>query len=95
MTKLEELPARIDDLQVQILQFREETRSEFSAVRREIHELRRETSDQFDQTNAEIQQSRREMRVLHEDVISRIALLGEVGPARRRAAVPREPRKKR
>jgi hypothetical protein len=82
VTRLEELPARIDDLQLQILQFREETRGECSAVRREMREG-------FDGVNRQFEQTRSEMRVLHEEVISRIALLGEVGGPRRRAVSPR------
>ena len=52
MTTLEQLPERLDRLESQILQFREEVGDEFSAVRRE-------------------------MRVLHEDVLGRIAVIGE------------------
>jgi hypothetical protein len=61
VTNLEELPGRIDDLTLQVSQLRTEMRAEFSAVRAEIAE--RATGS--------------EMRALHEDVISRIALLQE------------------
>ena len=60
MTRLEQLPARIDDLTLQVSQLRTEMRGEFSAVRREVSEL----ADRLDTR----------MRVLHEDVIARIAL---------------------
>ena len=36
MTKLEELPSRIDDLTLQVSQLRTEMRAEFSAVRAEM-----------------------------------------------------------
>ena len=48
VTSLEKLPARMDALELQILQFREEVRVEFSAVRTEMkagdEETRREIS---------------------------------------------------
>ena len=73
VTKLEELPGRIDDVTAQVSQLRTEMRVEFSAVRAEIAE---------GATGSE-------MRALHEDVISRIALLQE-GWAR-----PRKPRSRK
>ncbi len=87
VTILEELPARIDDLTSQVSQLRIEMRGEFSAVRTEIAEqvatctqtLRAEMAGQIGGLAAQ-------MRVLHEDVISRIALLQEglSGAAKRR-----------
>ncbi len=59
MTQLEQLPDRIDDLTSQVSQLRTEMRAKFSAVRAELAE--RATGV--------------EMRVLHEDVISRLVLL--------------------
>ncbi len=76
MTELEQLPGRIDDLTSQISQLRTKMDAEFSAVRAEIAE--RATGV--------------EMRVLHEDVINRLALLQE-GQAPRSKPKPR-PRKK-
>ena len=61
--KLEQLPKRMDALEVQIVQLRTEMRDEFSAIRQEMR--------------AGDQETRTLMRVLHEDVIGRIALLGE------------------
>ena len=61
VTKLEELPGRIDDLTSQVSQLRTEMSAEFSAVRAEIA----------------VRATGSEMRALHEDVISRIALLRE------------------
>lgn len=69
MENLERLPARMNALELQILQLREEMHSGFSALRQDIREGDEET--------------RRFMRVLHEDVIERIARIQE-GPGRRK-----------
>lgn len=61
VTELEQLPGKIDALTWQVSQLRTKVDAEFSAVRAEIAE--RATGS--------------EMRALHEDVISRIALLQE------------------
>lgn len=61
--RLEQLPDRISSLESQILQFREEVRAEFSNIRGEMHQFHDVSMNQ--------------MRVLHEDVVSRIALLNE------------------
>jgi vacuolar-type H+-ATPase subunit I/STV1 len=70
MQTLQELPnrvasldSRVASLEVQILRLRGEMREEFYAVRQEI--------------KAGDEETRRYMRVLHEEVISRIKLLGE------------------
>ena len=63
VTNLERLPERMDRVESQIVQLRTEMHDEFSAVRDEIRFGDEET--------------RRLMRVLHEDVISRFALLQE------------------
>ena len=57
------IPARVASVELQIVQLRDEMRLGFSAVRQEIREGDQET--------------RRYMRVLHEDVIARIAALGD------------------
>ena len=84
--QLETLPARMAAVELQILQLRDEMRSEFSAVRRELTGLfRAELHTNIDSLRAEIraeirqgdEETRRYMRVLHEDVIARIAALGE------------------
>jgi hypothetical protein len=75
VTRLEELPGRIDGLTSQISQLRAEMRAEFSAVRAEIAEQGTSLATR--------------MRVLHEEVIGRIALLQE-GLTRD----PRRPRRK-
>ena len=67
MRALSELPERVASLEAQFLQFRIEVREEFSSLRSEIRaEIR-----------AGDEETRRFMRILHEDVISRIAVLGE------------------
>ena len=72
--KLQKLPARMDTFELQFLQFREEVRVEFSATREQLQaEIR-----------AGDEESRRYMRVLHEEVISRIALIQEGLPARKK-----------
>ena len=72
VTELEQLPARIDDLTSQVSQLRIKMSAEFSAVRAELSEL----GDRLDTR----------MRVLHEDVIARIALLQDgLTPAKRKS----------
>ena len=84
--QLETLPARMAAVELQILRLRDEMRSEFSAVRRELTGLfRAELQTNIDSLRAEIRaeirqgdgETRRYMRVLHEDVIARLAALGE------------------
>ena len=63
MEILEQLPERVSALESQIVQLRDEMQSEFSATRALVREVDEDT--------------RRYMRVLHEDVIQRIATLAE------------------
>jgi len=64
---LEALPARMNRLESQFLQMRQEVRCEFSAVREGLRaEIR-----------AGDEETRRLMRVLHEDVIARLSLIQE------------------
>ena len=102
MTRLEELPARIDDLTSQVSQLRTEMRGDFSAVRSEMATgfgaLRSEMTAGFaavavktdkleaqtdglatktDRLEAKTDGLAVQMRMLHEDVIARIALLQE------------------
>lgn len=80
---LERLPARVDALELQFLQFREEVRVEFSATRAE---LRAEIQGVETRLTALIregdEETRRYMRVLHEDVIAGMATIGEGGRSR-------------
>ena len=72
--RMEGLDHRMDRLESEVVQLRTEMRDEFAAVRREMA-----TGDDRVMTtlSARIEDARRETRVLHEDVIDRIALLGE------------------
>jgi len=63
VTAVEQLPERVAALESQIVQLRGEMRSEFSAVRQEMRDL--------------FAESGRHARVLHEDVITRIAAIRE------------------
>jgi galactokinase len=69
MELLEGLPARMGAVEVQIRQLRTEMDEQFAAVRAEIRDGDEET--------------RRYMRVLHEEVLSRMAIIQE-GLLRRR-----------
>ena len=70
MTRLEEVPVRMDRLESQIVQFRTDVRGEFSAVRTDIsavdEALRREMQEGFSTLRAEIRGGdegiRRELR---------------------------------
>ena len=75
VTELEQLPGRIDDLTSQVSQLRTEMRDEFSAVRAEIAEQGAASAARDEAIGIR-------MRVLHEDVISRFALLQEGLPPR-------------
>lgn len=61
---LEPLPARIDNLEVQILQFREEVRAEFSATREGMGGLRAEMLQLHEQALARVALT--EAALLHE-----------------------------
>ncbi len=63
MHELRELPGRVASLESEFLQFRLDVKAEFSAIHLAIR-----TGDE---------ETRRYMRVLHEEVLTRIALLGE------------------
>lgn len=88
MTDLERLPARMDRLTAEV----GELRTEVGELRTEVSELRTEIRTEFTTVHREItaadervmtiltariEDSRREMRVLHEDAIARIAVIGE------------------
>ena len=71
---LEKLPARLEAVESQIVQLRDEMRGEFSAVRQEIGAT---AAGLHAEIRAGDEETRRYMRVLHEEVLSRIAMLGE------------------
>ncbi len=74
MAALDRLSARVDALELQMSQFRGEVRAEFAATRAELR----------DEIRAGDDETRRYMRVLHEDVIARIATIGEGRPSRKK-----------
>jgi hypothetical protein len=79
VTTLEQLPARVDALTEQILQFREEVRIEFSATHAKIDALDQRLTRQIDTVERQLSA---QMRLLHEDLVSKLALLKE-GSSRR------------
>ena len=79
MDALSQLPARMSAVQGAVVALRADMSAEFAAVRDEIR--------------AGDEETRRQMRVLHEDVIARIALLQE-GLDRRKGQGPAPVRRK-
>ena len=74
MDELRGLPDRFAALESDILQFRTEVRGEFSAVREEMrHEIQRTIDLLRSEIRAGDAETRRYMRVLHEEVLTRIA----------------------
>jgi hypothetical protein len=67
---LEQLPERVSALESQIVLLRDEMRSEFSATRRGLTERMESLFDA----------NERHMRLLHEDLVQRIATIGESRP---------------
>jgi predicted phage gp36 major capsid-like protein len=85
VAELEEPPARVAAVDSQILQFRAEMQSGFSALRAANEETRAEMVRSDDETRAQ-------MRVLHEEIIARLALLHEGRESPSRTRRPRRPR---
>lgn len=77
MRDLSGLPDRVASLEAQFVQFRAEVKEEFSSIRVDLLALREGQDGLREELRAGDEETRRFMRVLHEDVISRIALLGE------------------
>ena len=73
LERLDALQADLTAFHGEFLQFRQETRDEFSAVRKEFTAFRREIRGMWDMTSG----LRTHMQVLHEELLSRIALLAE------------------
>ena len=71
---LERLPDRVTALESQIVQLRDEMRSEFSAVRADAVETRRVLTERMESL---FDANQRHMRLLHEDLVERIARMGE------------------
>lgn len=74
--RLVKVEGRLATVEVQIVHLREEMRSEFSAIRGELGE-------RFEALYERGEDTRRYMRVLHEEVIDRIARIGEGPPPSR------------
>jgi hypothetical protein len=73
---LEQLPHRMDALAVQIVQLREEMRSEFSAIRTGMRDSVEGTERALStQMRALFEANETHMRVLHEDLVQRIATI--------------------
>lgn len=93
---LQELPARVAAVESQILQFRAEMQSGFSALRAANEETRADMVRLNAETRAEMVRSddetRAQMRVLHEEIIARLALLHEGRESPSRTRRPRRPR---
>ena len=74
MEALETLAGRMTRVELQLVQLRDEMRAEFSAIRGgagvTLSSLRQEISARDEET-------RRYMRMLHEDVIARLAIIQE------------------
>jgi len=85
VTRWEELPAHVEALALQVLQLRDEMRSEFSTVRDEIRagdeETRRTLRDDIRTGLAEVMA---QARVLHEDQQAALALIAEGRRPRRK-----------
>jgi len=75
---LERLPERVTAVETQIVLLRDEMRSEFSAVRTDIRtgdeETRRMLTERMESL---FDANERHMRLLHEDLVERIARMGE------------------
>ena len=88
VSERERLPAKVTELGTQIAQLRSEMHAEFSAIRGEMQAefsaVRGEMQAEFSAVRGEIrdgdEETRRQMRVLHEDLVARIALLGQGRP---------------
>jgi hypothetical protein len=72
--RLERLPDRVTAVESQIVLLRDEMRSEFSAVRADAVETRRVLTERMESL---FDVSGRHMRLLHEDLVERIARMGE------------------
>ena len=88
---LETLPDRMTRVELQLVQLRDEMRAEFSAIRggadadvtlstlrQEIRAIKEETRRVLrEEIRAGVEETRRYMRMLHEDVIARLAIIQE------------------
>jgi hypothetical protein len=88
VTNLQELPGRMDALSVQISQLRDDVGAQISQLREEVGSLGGRISGTERALREEIvagdERILTQVRVLHEDVVSRLALLQEGQPRSRR-----------
>ena len=92
MQEMRDLPARVTNLESQILQLRKEMREEFSATQsvfrselvHAVTTIRGEQAAAVTTLKEAIAGTNTHMRALHEDVISRIATIGERRQARKK-----------
>jgi len=74
---LERLPDRVTALEVQVVELRGEMRAEFSATRAETREGdERVIQTLREEIRAGDEETRRFMRILYEDLVERIEILG-------------------
>ena len=80
VTNLQQLPTRIDALSLQIVQLREDMGAGFSAISSRFASTEKALATSEERILAQV-------RVLHEDVISRLALIqeGQPRPRKRRS----------
>ncbi len=81
MHEMRDLPDRVTKLELQIQQFRQEVRDEFSATRTE---LRAEIVAAVRSLRDAIVETNTYMRMLHEEALARIATVGEGRRGRRK-----------
>ena len=77
---LQSLPDRVAGVELQILQLRGEMHGEFSAIREELrghHERFATLDNAMAALRQDVADTRNQARVLHEEVLSRIAMLQE------------------
>ena len=86
MSELREIPARVSRLESNISQLRAEMRDEFSAIRSEMAAgfgaVREDMATFRADMIAGDEETRRHARMLHEDLVGRIALIQEDMPRR-------------
>ena len=79
LTLLEEKVAQLEALPVSVL--RDEMRAGFAEVTRQFQAMEQRLEQRLEQG---LEESRRHMRVLYEDLVTRIATIGEGSPASNR-----------
>jgi hypothetical protein len=82
--RVTQLEGAADALRGEMSAFRAEVRTEFAAVHAEFAAVRAEMREMQEELGASIiatnEETRRHMRVLHEDLVARLATIGEGRP---------------